>query len=342
MATAKKLPSGKWRCLIFTGMENGKRKYKSFTAGTKKEAELMATQYVMDQEASEKNRGILLFKTAMELYNGSKEAILSPYSITSYLTIKKYLESHFTAFCDRNIFDISQKDIQAVINEMARTLEPKTVRSRHGYIVSVLKENGYEKSIKTQLPQKKRPDNYIPTEEEVRRLLEVSKGTELEVPIMLAAFGMMRRGEICALTLDDFTGNLVHIHKNKVRDHNGDFHIKSPKTYSGDRYIELPQFVTDTIRRKGYVTNYLPDTITKNFEILLKRNHLPHFRFHDLRHFSASVRHTLVPDVYTMKTGGWASENILQGIYRHALSDREKEMSDKVNDYFSEKYKNAT
>lgn len=342
MATAKKLPSGKYRCLIYIGMEHGKRKYKSFTANTKKEAELKATQYVMEKEEFEKSQDTLPFKTAMELYNSSKEAILSPYSITSYITIKNYLEKYFKAFCDLDIFDITQKDIQSVINQMSKNLEPKTVRSRHGYIVSVLRENGYEKNIKTQLPQKKRPNNYIPTEKEVMQLLEISKGTELEVPIMLAAFGMMRRGEICALTLDDFNGNLVHIHKNKVRDHNGDFHIKSPKTYSGDRYIELPQFVTDTIYKKGYVTNYLPDTITKNFEILLKRNNLPHFRFHDLRHFSASVRHTLVPDVYTMKSGGWSSENILQGIYRHTLSDREKEMSDKVNDYFSKKYNNAT
>ena len=50
MATAKKLPSGKYRCLIFVGMENGKRKYKSFTADTKREAERMAVNYQTDLE----------------------------------------------------------------------------------------------------------------------------------------------------------------------------------------------------------------------------------------------------------------------------------------------------
>ena len=40
MATAKKLPSGKYRCLVYTGKgTDGKREYKSFTADTKKEAE---------------------------------------------------------------------------------------------------------------------------------------------------------------------------------------------------------------------------------------------------------------------------------------------------------------
>lgn len=54
MATAKKLPSGSYRCLIFDRMEDGKRKYKSFTAPTKKEAELKATQYVIEKDDKKK------------------------------------------------------------------------------------------------------------------------------------------------------------------------------------------------------------------------------------------------------------------------------------------------
>lgn len=37
-----------------------------------------------------------------------------------------------------------------------------------------------------------------------------------------------------------------------------------------------------------------------------------------------------------MKAGGWSSEAILQNIYRHTMSDREKEMSDKVNKHFTD------
>ncbi len=45
MATAKKLPSGKYRCLIYDYTDqSGKRHYKSFTAKTKKDAELAAAQ----------------------------------------------------------------------------------------------------------------------------------------------------------------------------------------------------------------------------------------------------------------------------------------------------------
>ena len=50
MATAKKLPSGKWRCLAYIGKdENGKRQYKSFTADSKKEAEFLAASYLLNK-----------------------------------------------------------------------------------------------------------------------------------------------------------------------------------------------------------------------------------------------------------------------------------------------------
>ena len=43
MATAKKLPSGNWRVRAYDKKTD---KYKSFTAPTKKQAELMAAEYL--------------------------------------------------------------------------------------------------------------------------------------------------------------------------------------------------------------------------------------------------------------------------------------------------------
>ena len=47
MATrAKKLPSGNWRVNLYIGTDpDGKKRYKSFTAATKKEAEYQAAEY---------------------------------------------------------------------------------------------------------------------------------------------------------------------------------------------------------------------------------------------------------------------------------------------------------
>ena len=75
MATAKKLPSGAYRCLIYIGDENGKRKYKSFTAKTKKEAEFKATQFALNHK-DDTDISNIKFKDAMKNYNSLKESIL--------------------------------------------------------------------------------------------------------------------------------------------------------------------------------------------------------------------------------------------------------------------------
>ena len=66
----------------------------------------------------------------------------------------------------------------------------------------------------------------------------------------------------------------------------------------------------------------------------MERAGIPHFRFHDLRHYCASVQHALgVPDAYIMQRGGWGNDRVLKEVYRHALKDKVSEMDDKVYKY---------
>jgi integrase len=342
MATAKKLKSGSWRCLVYDYTDaNGNRKYKSFTCDDpspkgKRKAELMAAEYAANKTAYKKECDIT-FEKAMDQYIEKKEPLLSPYTITGYYCIRRCLLKDFPSFCQMKVSKIKQEHLQDVVNSLNSKVSQKTIRNRHGFISAVLEDAGADLSIKTKLPEKTRPKLYVPTDADIKKLISVTKDTELEVPIMLAAFGMMRRGEICALALSDISGTIIHVHCNKVRDHHGDFHIKSPKTYSGDRYVEVPQFVIDKINEKGYITNLLPDTISKKFGIILEENKLPHFRFHDLRHYSASIRHALgIPDAYIMQAGGWKNDTVLKQVYRHTMSDKIKEMNDKANSHFTE------
>lgn len=43
----------------------------------------------------------------------------------------------------------------------------------------------------------------------------------MELPVLLAAFGPMRRGEICAFESSDISGNVVHVNKNMVKEEGG-------------------------------------------------------------------------------------------------------------------------
>ena len=87
MATAKKLPSGKWRCLSYIGKdENGKRQYKSFTAGSKKEAEFLAASYLLNKKQEESSMTI---RKAVVEYIASKENVLSPSTIEGYRNVER-------------------------------------------------------------------------------------------------------------------------------------------------------------------------------------------------------------------------------------------------------------
>lgn len=335
MATAKKLKSGSWRCLVYDCMEGGKRKYKSFTAPTKKEAEHKATQYLMEKDEKKKaNSNENLFRDELEKYIVAKEAVLSPSTIRGYRNIQKMLSEKYSAFCSTKLSRISQDDVQEVISDLSKTKSPKTVRNYHGLISSVI---GSNLVLNTTMPQKIQPDLYIPSDNEIQALVNAVRDTELEIPVLLGAFCMMRRGEICGLSMDDIKGNTIHVHHSLVLGTDKKWHLKAPKTETSDRYIEAPDFVTDRIRETGHITDLNPHSITIMFQRVLDRNHINHFRFHDLRHYSASIRHALgIPDAYIMADGGWRSDKVLKSVYRHAMDDRKKEMSNKANSHFSE------
>ena len=73
----------------------------------------------------------------------------------------------------------------------------------------------------------------------------------MELPVMLAAFGPMRRGETAALRTQNIQGNVVHVCENMVMDERGGWIIRHTKSYAGDRYIDYPDFVVDLWKGKN-------------------------------------------------------------------------------------------
>lgn len=332
MATARKLPSGNYRCRIYVGKENGKDVYKSFTADTKKNAEFLANQYLIEKDQNKKKKSENLFCDELTKYISGKEPVLSPSTIKGYKNIERMLKKHYSSFYMMKISDIEQEHVQEVISDLSKTKSPKTVRNYHGLISAVLGSNLH---LNTTMPQRIQPELYIPSDNEIKALVKAVKDTELEIPVLLGAFCMMRRGEICGLSMNDIKGNSIHVHHSLVLGPDKEWHLKAPKTTTSDRYIEAPQFVIDRIKEVGHITTLNPHSITIMFQRVLDKNNIPHFRFHDLRHYSASIRHALgIPDAYIMADGGWCSDKVLKAVYRHAMSDRKKEMSDKANSHF--------
>ena len=158
------------------------------------------------------------------------------------------------------------------------------------------------------------------------------------IAVLLAAFGPLRRSEICGLEDTDFNGNIAHIQRAVVLDENKQWVDKTTKSVAGNRFVPFPDFVIDQIKdRNGRIVHLKPNQISDRFIDIVARSGLPHFRFHDLRHYCASIQHALgIPDAYIMQRGGWGSDTVLKQVYRHALSDKSEEMSDIANKHFSE------
>lgn len=338
MPTAKKLPSGSWRCQVYDYTDNnGKRHYKSFTSADttargKREAEAMATAFALDKES--RSRCPLTFGEAFDRYVRDREAVLAVSTVREYKRTKKIDLSDIENI---KISDITPEQIQELINKKAKEKSPKTVRNIHGIISAVLKAYRPELALNTSLPQKIPPKLYIPTDEDVQVLLKHINDDDMKIAVLLAAFGPLRRSEICGLESTDFNGNVAHIQRAVVIDENRQWVDKTTKSVAGNRYVPFPDFVIEQIRhRKGRIVHLKPNQISDRFMDIVKASGLPHFRFHDLRHYCASIQHALgIPDAYIMQRGGWGSDTVLKQVYRHALSDKSEEMNNIANEHFS-------
>lgn len=229
------------------------------------------------------------------------------------------------------IYSVSTRELQRVVDELVNQgLTPKSIKNYYGF-VSVVLDNAGVTVRAPRMPQRERPVLNVPDEDTVRQILRAAEGTDLEIPIMLAAFGPMRRGEICALSLDDIDGNIIHVHHDMVQNDRREWIIKPPKTYTSDRYIPMPDNIIAKIREQGYVTRMNPNQLTTAFKRFLRKNNVQSFRFHDLRHFCCSYLHGLnVPDIYIMQRSGHATTYTLRQIYTHTLQNQSKTETERI------------
>ena len=346
MPTAKKLPSGSWRCQVYSHTEEvlqedgtikKKRIYKSFTcddptAKGRRKAEQMAADWAADKERLPKSS--MTVKEAVRRYIEAKKGVLSPSTVLGYESLEK---TCIPLIGDISLDSLTQDRVQTWIGKISVTRSAKTVKNAHALLTSSISMFYPDLHLHTKLPQKEQPDLYIPTDQDIQKLLEYVKEKELEIAIYLAAFGPMRRGEICALKSTDIDGNTVIVNKSMVLTPDKTWKIKQPKTYASYRKIVYPDFVIERIQGiEGRVVKCTPNQLTRRFQRAIQFSGLPHFRFHDLRHYSASFMHAIgIPDSYIMERGGWQTDNVMKTVYRHTLNDRVKEMNRKVNAEFN-------
>ena len=103
------------------------------------------------------------------------------------------------------------------------------------------------------------------------KLLQVCKGSSLELQIYLASGLGLRISEVLGLTWDniDFIENTITINKITVRDNNTVI-LKSPKTESSERTISAPKEIINLLRehKRNQLEDKLKGKIKNNLNLL--------------------------------------------------------------------------
>lgn len=333
MARAKQLKSGNWNVQILVGIdENGKRIRKSFTAPTRWEAERKADEYI---ENGKKEENKLTVAEALDGYISNKKNVLAPSTIRGYGIIRR---NRLQSLMNLDIREVNSLNMQMAINEDSKTVGWKSINEAKNLIITALKMYGVRLDLNVTLPAKKPKIKELPTAEQVIKMI---RGTEIELPCMLAMWLSMRISEVRGLQFGDLNGNVLTVRrsnvyfdgKNNVREVN--------KTYNSTRQLAIPTYLKNLIEavphenETDYIVTMEYQTIRSKFNKLLAENGLK-MTFHDLRHLSASVMLMLnIPDKYAMERGGWSTNATLKAVYQHTFSDERKQVDEKIDTYFN-------
>jgi len=342
-----KRKDGRWQGTVEIPTLDGKRKRKYVYARTRTECRRKLNALIEEIENSGfYNLTKATFLEYAEKWLNTYCVNLSPTTIAGY---RRDIYTYAAPYIGQaKIAKILPIHIQEMINDFAKTHSEKSCRSLLVTVRSVFKYAVLNKSIKTNpcigivIPRDiESYKYYIYSEEEYNALLQYVKGTREEIPILLAGLCGMRASEIMALTWNDidFEKCTINIRKANVYV-NGQVIEKNTKTRNSYRQIVAPKYVIDRLslyKSVGYVYPKKDGTAEhggnfgRRFARILKRAGLPHTRFHDLRHFNATMMLKYgISDKEAAERLGHSDINMTKK-YQHILSNMKNKAADVLN-----------
>lgn len=334
---AEKMPSGKWRVRVYLGQDGeGKKHVKSVSAATKQEA-MRKAMLVTDRVSAEDLR----VDEACLRFLSARRQELSPSTVRGYeSTYRVYI--HPDKIAAMRIFDLKAPVVQEWVSRFPRGMSSKTKKNHLGFLLTVVGYFCEGRRIRVRIKETEPRELYTPTMDEVNRVLAASDPI-LKRAILLGLFGM-RRGEICALEASDIDRRkcLIRITKSLAKTTNGDWVVKTPKTRSSVRWVEIPRSVVEILPVEGKVVPVSPDIITCRFWKVVRRSGVTPFRFHDLRAFFASIAVSSAigaGELTVQEIGGWKTNHVLKKHYERSISEQRQRDTDRILEWFGDHLK---
>ena len=264
---------------------------------------------------------------------------------------------------NKQIQRLQPAEIEAAYIELGKTLSPKSVLYIHTTITRALGMAEKQRMI-TRNPciyvERPKQDPQSKTSfihpNDISRYIKTFEDTYLYVPVCLALFGGLRRGEALGLQWADvdLKRSILTIKNNLTYDglrkpKNGKYRtvpisapIRRVLIEQREHQNQNKEMYWENYHRSDYVCTKEdgaildPSTISSRFGQILSRDRIPHVRFHDLRHTAASL---LIMEGVDLKTVsdilGHSSISITADVYGHVLDDHKAKAVSKLDKYFS-------
>lgn len=347
---AKRTASGSWRVQVYDYTDAaGKKHLKSFTAPTKTLAELKAAEFVNTKRSRHQALDAGTVGALVDEYIKLMEPTLSPSTITAYKRVRAHA---FPDLMQLPASKLTAAKIQQAINaevtrkaeKTGRALTPKTIKNEWGVVSAALSElAGLRFSPK--LPTYQVAPKDLPSPPEV---MAAVRGTDIEIPVLLALCCSLTISEIRGLRCSDFSGDSVTVRQVVIDTDHGAVVKQSGKTATRLREVATPPFLARLINESTPYQNYLRtgadgfleprsraaiygrwQTVTKHAGIQMS--------FHGLRALNASLMLALgVPDKYAMARGGWSTPAVMKRHYQQTLDADRKRFDQLINEYFEQ------
>ena len=294
----------------------------------------------------------IIFMDYIENYVKDKKKELSPAVYVSYTHCVKVMKKFFKN--SLKLKDVTYHHLLEFYDYLKNKRGNKNVTIKHHAVIlspalkqayrdDLIAKNPYEFMPKIK-KEKSKMEYY--NKEELEKLFEVTDKSPLKLIVRVAAYYGFRRSELVGLKWDaiDFKNKMITI-KHKVLHVDNQFYLSDTlKTTASHRTLPLlPEIKSLLVERKEEIEKnkelfkksynhkydeYVfvddigdlinPDIISNRFRTLLRKNHLKHIRFHDLRHSCASL---LVASKVPMKNIqewlGHSNFNTTADVYSH-------------------------
>lgn len=345
-----------------------KRRQKYYTVkGNKKAAEKFLTEKLRELDT-----GMLIDTKKMRLGEfldyWLKEYCYNNLSVNTIEGYEQYIEKHIKPILGNiELEKLQPLQLQSFYSEKLEKgklngkggLSKQTVRTLHRIIHGAL-----AKAVKWQLVVRNiadcveppKPEKYeakFLNDEQTNLLIEKVQNSEIYIPVIIAIFTGMRRGEVLGLNWQNvnFEKKYIRVVQELSCTKKG-LKILPPKTKKSIRNIAIPDTLMNILKihRTKQMENKLmlgqeyqnsdmvctypngklfyPKRFSAKFHELLEKNNLPIVRFHDLRHSHASllVKLGIQPKVISERLGH-SNIGITMDLYSHLYEEADREVA---------------